>query len=320
MATAADLSADRYRAVAQVQHALVTQVQRIWRGLSPATIASDLEGPAGAAILQATAAGQLTVAQGAQAFVAGAMAEQGGTAVAEAALTAAAFAGVAPDGGLLETLLFLPAVGVQSRLAEGLTAQEAMLGGLVDMAMYTATAVADAARTADQVAMVADRQVVAYTRVVTLPACGRCIVLAGQQYPYSEGFQRHPRCDCRTVPLREADWAGVQSPDELVASMSEAQRRRVFGSDGARAIGHGADIGQVVNARRGMSVSGLATSEGTTRRGLYGRRAAGGGTVRYPGDRYARASAPRLTPQQIFRQAAGRREQIALLRRYGYIT
>ncbi len=318
--TAADLSAGRYRAVTGVQHALVTQVQRIWRGLSPGTIASDLEGPAGAAILQATAAGQLTVAQGATAFVAGAMAEQGGTAVAEAALTAAAFAGIAPDGGLLETLLFLPAIGVQQRLAAGLTASEAMLGGLADMAMYTATAVADTARAADQVAMAANRQCVAYARVVRLPACARCIVLAGQQYAYSEGFQRHPNCDCQTVPLREPDWAGVQSPDELFASMTAAQQRRVFGADGALAISHGADVGQVVNARRGMSVSGTTTSEGTTRRGLYGRRAAGAGTVRYPGDRYARAATPRLTPQQIFAQAVGRREQIALLRRYGYIT
>ncbi|HMG49388.1 MAG TPA: hypothetical protein VK597_02265 [Inquilinus sp.] len=330
MSTAAELAAARYRQVTTVQRGLAAAIQRIWGGLSPATIETDLEGAAGAAILQAVVAGQLTVAQGAQAFVAAAMQAQGGTAVPEALLIAEAFGGIAPDGGPLETLLFLPAIGVKRRLAAGMTGTEAMLGGLADMARYAATAVGDTARASAQVAMAADRQVVAYTRVVTLPACSRCIVLAGQQYPYSEGFDRHPNCDCQVIGLRERDWSGVQSPAELYAELSPEQRRRIFTNDGAKAVDLGADIGQVVNARRGMSKPGVATtSEGITRRGLYGRqvRRAGGDFAQVPGQRYSRATAPRararasrLTPEAIFRQADGRAEQLELLRRHGYVV
>ncbi|KOG33418.1 hypothetical protein ADK37_23190 [Streptomyces resistomycificus] len=307
---------------------MLALIQQLWRGMSAATIASDLEGEAGAAIVAAVVAGQLTVAEGAQAFVAGAMAEQGGTAVPEALLVAEAFAGIAPDGGPLETLLFLPAIGVRRRLTAGMTGEQAMIGGLADMARYAATSISDTARSSAQVAMVADRQCVAYTRVVTLPACARCIVLAGQQYSYSEGFLRHPNCDCQTVPLRERDWSGVQSPERLTASMSAAERRRVFGAAGAEAIGQGADIGQVVNARRGMNQAHLhgrdlrVTSEGVTRRGLYGRRMrrAGGGFARVPGQRYARSTTPRLMPEEILRIADDRADQQRLLRRYGYIV
>lgn len=291
MATAYELASGRYRQVTTIQRSLAALIQQLWRSLSPATIADDLEGEAGAAIVAAVVAGQLTVAEGAQAFVASAMAAQGGTAIPEALLIAEAFAGIAPDGGPLETLLFLPAIGVQRRLAAGMTGEQAMLGGLADMARYAATSVSDTARSSVQVGMAADRQCVAYTRVVKLPACSRCIVLAGQQYRYSEGFLRHPNCDCQTVPLREADWDGVQSPKELAASMPERERRRVFGADGARAIDEGADIGQVVNARRGMGQAHVfgrdlaVTSEGTTRRGLYGAqlRRAGGEFAKVPG-------------------------------------
>jgi hypothetical protein len=328
MATAAELASARYRQVTTIQRSLAALIQQLWKGLSPATIADDLEGEAGAAIVAAVAAGQLTVSEGAQAFVASAMAAQGGTAIPEALLVAEAFAGIAPDGGPLETLLFLPAIGVQRRLAAGMTGEQAMLGGLADMARYAATSISDTARSSVQVGMTADRQCVAYTRVVTLPACSRCIVLAGQQYPYSEGFLRHPNCDCQTVPLREAEWSGVQSPKQLAASMSEAERRRVFGADGAQAIDAGADVGQVVNARRGMSMAHVhgrdlrVTSEGTTRRGLFGARArrAGGGFARYPGQRYSRSTTPRLMPEEIFQIADGRAEQLRLLKRYGYIA
>jgi hypothetical protein len=328
VATAPELATARYRQTTAVTRSLIGLIQQLWRGMSPASIESDLEGKAGAAIVAAVAAGQMTVAQGAQAFVAAAMAEQGGTAVPEALLVAEAFAGIAPDGGPLETLLFLPAIGVQRRIAAGMTGQEAMLGGLADMARYAATAVGDTARSSAQVAMAADRQCVAYTRVVTLPACARCIILAGQQYSYSEGFERHPNCDCQTVPLREGDWAGVQSPRRLYASMSEAERRRVFTVAGAMALAQGADMGQVVNARRGMSVAQVhgrdlqVTSEGTTRRGLYGRRLrrAGGEFARTSGQRYSRAATPRLTPGEILRVAEGRDEQQRLLRRYGYLV
>ncbi|MGW3491784.1 hypothetical protein [Streptomyces sp. NPDC001054] len=328
MPTPSDLGADRYQLVTSTVRKVVAEVQRIWAGLSAATIAEDLEGAAGAAILSATTSGQMTVVDAAQAYIAAQMAAQGGSAVAEAALVGAAFAGIAPDGGPLDTLLYLPAVGVRSRIAAGLAPGEAMLGGLADMARYASTAISDAARSADQVAMTAHRSCVAYMRVVNLPACPRCIVLAGQTYSYSEGFLRHPNCDCQTLPLRERDWPGVPSPERLFASLSEAEQNRQFGTAGADAIRAGADIGQVVNARRGMTVAHLGgrslavTSEGTTKRGLYGarERRAGGEFAKSAGQRYSRVTTPRLMPEEIFRIADGRADQLRLLRRYGYLV
>src|SRR5690606_3622511 len=109
----------RYEQVASVVRSVVERVQQLWKGMSAATVENDLEGAAGAAIVAAVAEGQLTVADAAQAYIAAQMAAQGGSAVAEATLVAAAFAGIAPDGGPLETLLFLPAIGVRHRLAAG---------------------------------------------------------------------------------------------------------------------------------------------------------------------------------------------------------
>lgn len=302
---------------------VVERVQALWRGMSAATVAGDLEGPTGAAIVSAVTEGQLSVADAAQAYIAAQMAAQGGAALAEATLVASAFTGIAPDGGPLETLLYLPAIGVRQRLALGVPPQEAMLGGLADMARYASTAVADTARAADQVAMAANPSCVAYVRVVQLPACARCIILSGQMYTRSEGFLRHPNCDCQTLPLREHEWPGVSTPQQLFDQMSEREQRRAFTVAGAKAIGAGADLGQVVNARRGMSEPGASTTtEGITRRGLYGRRRrrAGGEFTRYPGQRYSQSTTPRLTPEEIFRQEPGRRQQLKLLRRYGYIV
>ncbi|MFD7886887.1 hypothetical protein ACFV3O_00025 [Streptomyces albidoflavus] len=328
MATPSELAAERYRMVTSTIRAIVEQIQQIWKGLAPGRIERDLEGDAGAAILRATTAGQMTVVDAAQTYIAAQMVAQGGSAAVEAALVAGAFAGVAPDGGPLETLLYLPAIGVRRRLAGGAEPTEAMLGGLADMARYASTAISDAARSADQVAMAASRSCVAYMRVVQLPACGRCIVLAGQTYSYSEGFRRHPNCDCQVMPLRERDWDDVLSPEQLAARMSPAEQRQAFGVAGAEAIRAGADIGQVVNARRGMSVAHLygrdlaVTSEGTTVRGVYGRQArrAGGEVAKLPGERYRRLTTPRLLPEEIFRIADGRADQLRLLRRYGYIV
>ncbi|WP_308294643.1 hypothetical protein [Streptomyces sp. JJ66] len=284
----------------------------------------ELAGEAGQRIVTAVAAGQLTVAAGAQAFVAAAMAAQGAPGAAPAGvLVASALAGRASDGRSLETLLYLPALTVGARRAAGYSDQEAMLAGLTQMAMLAGTQIADTARIADQVACVADRRVVAYTRVVNLPACARCIILAGAQYSVTEGFLRHPRCDCTVEPLSPGQWKDVPTAQQLFDRLSPQEQQRVFTAAGARAIRDGADVGQVVNARRGMSTPGaVATAEGVTRRGVYGRtaRRAGGDFDRLLGQRYSTARAPRLTPEEIYGRAGSRDEAVALLRQYAYLT
>lgn len=337
MPTPAELGRSRYEQVSLTIRAIIERIQAVWRGLSASSIEDELLGRSGAEIVEAVVQGQLSVAGAAQAYIAAQMAAQGGSALAEATLVASAFAGIAPDGGPLETLLFLPAIGVRRRLAAGLSPEEAMLGGLADMARYASTSVADAARSSDAVGMAAHPSCVAYMRVVQLPACGRCIILAGQTYSRSEGFLRHPLCDCQTLPLRRHEWADVPSPEDLYKRMSEAERRKAFTVSGARALALGADMGQVVNARRGMDVAHIyrrtlrVTHEGATRRSYYGRQRsrAGDRMERFAGQRYGEATSaryyrsarsPRLMPEQIFDLAESRDDEIRLLRRNGYLA
>ncbi|MGA5669008.1 hypothetical protein ACPCTG_26435 [Streptomyces pseudogriseolus] len=227
--------------------------------------------------------------------------------------------------GDLAVPLVYPLVIAMNRIRRGLSLGLSILSGAYFLEMVTRTLVADAGRIADMAGMIARPRVVSYVRVVELPACARCIVLAGREYSLSDGFLRHPRCDCTVVPRRPGDTWELSSPERLFEQMTPVQQRRAFGEAGMKAVAEGADIGQVVNARRGMTTATRyrrevqATTEGTTRRGLYGSRRTK--FARAAGDRYARTTAVRLMPEEIYRQADGDREHaIRLLKRYGYIV
>jgi hypothetical protein len=188
-------------------------------------------------------------------------------------------------------------------------------------------------------------------------ACGRCAVLAGRWYRYDAAFERHPHCLCGQIPAPE-DLAGdaLTDPKLYFDSISEAEQDRAFTKAGAQAIRDGADVSQVVNARRGaagLSAPGRLTAaekkllngggrlertdlygralfitrEGTTKRGVYG-----GYSIREEGAvasremrggkliTRSRARTPRLMPESIYEIAADREDAIRLLTRYGYVT
>ncbi|MFC9191444.1 VG15 protein [Streptomyces cyaneofuscatus] len=304
----------------------MTAVQALWAGIPPDRIFAALQGETGRLILNAVIAGQLTAAQGAQAFVTGAMLAQGAGASAGAAVNVGRLAGLAMDGRPLATLLYVPAVTTAQALAVGLPADVALARGMSQMSMLAATTVADTARTATQVAMTAEPRCVSYVRVVKLPACSRCILLAGRQYSYSEGFRRHPKCDCGMEPMSDAEWRSpnTKSPEDLYRAMSPEERHKRFGAAGVEAMENGADMGQVVNARRGMATTATAkkvTTEGTTKRGIGGKALKEAGFAKTPGQRYERVREARLMPEQILKNAHGNRElQIALLKKHGFIT
>jgi hypothetical protein len=106
--------------------------------------------------------------------------------------------------------------------------------------------------------------------------------------------------------------------------MTPEERRKRFGTAGADALENGADMGQVVNARRGMATTTTGkkvTTEGTTKRGIGAKALRSEGFVKNPGSRYERVREARLMPEQILKQAHGNRElQIALLKKHGYIS
>lgn len=307
--------ARQHRAERVVQAATTAAaVRSVWMASNPEDLeASWLSGAVLAAEL--IRAGQVQAASTAEAW----LTRQAGP--GEAAVDPEA--AVAATGDLTGPLLY-PLLIAFNRLRRGFSTAMSIVSGAAFLEMVTRSLIADAGRIADMAGMIARPQVVSYVRVVQLPACARCIILAGREYSLSEGFLRHPRCDCTLAPMRPGDDWTPELPDDLVAQMSQAQQRRAFGQAGQKAIADGADVAQVVNARRGMTTATRyrrtvqATSEGTTRRGLYGARRAKFAKV--PGARYARATAPRLMPEEIYRQADDREHAIRLLKKYGYLV
>lgn len=148
--------------------------------------------------------------------------------------------------------------------------------------------VQDAGRAAEQVAVTV-RPRVAYVRYLNPPSCSRCAVLAGRVYRYSEGFLRHPGCDCIHVPTTVANPAFIHDPvglarEGLVTGLSKADRQ---------ALEDGADFARVVNIRSRRA--GLSTPDGVLIR------------------------AGRPTPAGIYAAATSRDDAIERLIAAGYI-
>lgn len=123
-------------------------------------------------------------------------------------------------------------------------------------ALIVATQLQDVARQAASIAMGARPTVQGYVRMLNPPSCSRCAILAGRFYRRNEGFQRHPKCDCRHVPTTNANAGDLTTePRDYFDSLTEAEQDRIFTKSGAEAIRLGADPAKVVNARRGMTTS-----------------------------------------------------------------
>lgn len=178
------------------------------------------------------------------------------------------------------------------------------------------TGLGDTARSSVQSAMQARPAVKGYVRMLRGKSCARCAILAGRHYKSSVAFQRHKRCDCVHIPAAEDADSWTTDPKSYFRSLPADDQDRLFTKAGANAIRAGADMGQVVNARQGITVAQAfgqqvqATTVGTTRRGLAGQRLAGTGL-------------PRLLPDEIFLQAErlrwDRTEVLAQLRRFAYV-
>ncbi|MEU2992905.1 hypothetical protein ABZ772_21605 [Streptomyces griseoincarnatus] len=245
-------------------------------------------------------------------------------------LIPAAFAGVDGAGRPLADVLRAPVWTALRMLTQGRPIVQALVSGQALLDAIVQTAVADTGRAADSVGMTARPSVTGYIRVVEAGACSRCIVLAGAEYQTDRAFLRHPRCKCGMEPVTRDHTPDVPSPKRLVDQMSEAQKRKTFGVAGAKALADGADLGQLVNARRGMqsaSVLGgraVTTSEGTVRgefrRQEFRRLQAEGAIPRSRSMRGFRPTRARLMPEEIYRLADDREHAVRLLREHGYIA
>jgi hypothetical protein len=245
-------------------------------------------------------------------------------------LTPGALVGVTGDGRPLGGAFAAPMWAALRLVTRGMPVVQAMAHGQALLAVMARTAIADTGRAADTIGMVTRPAVTAYVRVVEGGACARCLVLAGREYGVSTGFLRHPRCHCGMEPVTREHKPTPTSPKTVVDAMSDKQKVKAFGEGGAKAIDAGADIAQVVNARRGMATATAfgrsiqTTTEGTVRgefRRQQFRRLQDEGKI--PRSRSMRGFRPtenRLMPEQILRLADDREHAIRLLRQHGYIS
>lgn len=288
-------------------------------------------------LLMLLGAAQLGAARAALAYLDAVLPEVGLPNNPAGAVVPSMFAGVASDGRPLSSLLYgaVTTSKVAARATPGqqppTTARALEVGGRwLDMTVQTQ--VSDAGRVATGTGIAVRPAVTGWVRMFNPPSCSRCAVLAGRWYRWNAGFRRHPHCDCRHIPATE-QMAGdfTTNPDAYFDSLGPTKQDEAFTKAGAEAIRDGADIGQVVNARRGMQTAQFfgqtlaVTTEGTTRRGAAYRAMQSSGaqlaaSTRLPGQRYARLVAPRVMPESLYAIAKDRGDAIRLLRLNGFIT
>lgn len=340
-----------YRRQARIAHTAAARAARRWSLVDAAAIDASWRRQLPALLAD------LVAAQAAAAAGAGAVPQVAGQAAVD--LRTGAFTGLASDGRGLDSLLELPVRTTLRRIADGLKPAAALRAGQLQLVQIIRSEVADVTRIAGQVAIAATPAVIGYERIVVAPACSRCIVLAGKLYSWNTGFLRHPKCDCQHRAVTREQWEDgepANTPEQLLGHMTAAQRRKAgLSADDEKALDEGADLGQLVNARRGAA--GMAppgaritreerlllqngrergrvtpvrmygrdlyvTTEGITSRGLAGQRLGARDVPGPPpaGQRYRRATAPRLLPQSIFAIAGSDRDlAVRLLHRNGYI-
>lgn len=304
----------------RLAHSAVLVAARSARKIDLAHPGPSFDAGAGFELTMITSRAQLLSAQLSERYLMSVMAAQGlDFEDAAGVLIPESLAGVASDGRPLPSLLFQPfaqPLAPEATISMTRAAIEAMQA---ELARIINTQVTDAGRVGDGVAAISRRPIQYHVRMLTPPTCPRCALLAGKKTTVEKAFERHPNCDCVNVPVGDAETANRlrSNPMDYFASLSRADQDRIFTVAGAKAIRDGADIFQVVNARRGMSPAAKlgkerpwVTTEGITRRGFAGRRTgplAGTGTQR-------------LMPEAIYQLARTRDEALALLRQHGYLS
>lgn len=248
-----------------------------------------------------------------------------------------AFTGIDGSGRPLSSLLHGAVTTTKQAIAAGMSIPDAMMTGGTYLALMVKTALADVERSASMTAATG-KGYVRYVRLVNPGACSRCAILAGSDQ-FRSNFQRHPACRCSTVPI-----VGTSVPDGLFDtpgdyfdSLPTAEQDRVFTKSGAEAIRLGADPIKVVNARRGANrarmdgavtfkpsriqpkmigrkpdgtpITGYVTTEGSTKRGAYGRSRTG-----------LNGRTPRLMPESIIDLTDDPEMRRILLRDAGYLN
>lgn len=311
---------DRYAEAARLAAASAVLADRAWSQVSPDAMDTW---QADRLTAQVTAL-QVMVVRGADAYLDAVLGEQDIDPRPVGPVSVSRLVGVTGNGVDLFTLFEETIFRAKTLMDEGVGARDAYQRAQQSLRRLAATAVQDAGRGADSIALVARPAAGGYVRMLNTPSCARCAILAGRFYRWNEGFQRHPFCDCRHVATTEQTSPGLV--DNPMDAFRNGQIKGMSRAD-ARAVADGADIGQVVNAHSGMSTADVyghrlkITSEGITKRGLAGARLQNFETniARSEGQRYRRSKTPRLMPESIYAIAKDRDDALRLLHRFGYL-
>lgn len=191
---------------------------------------------------------------------------------------------------------------------------------MADLERLLLSEIQDAGRTASQVEFVAHPDWQNYVRVLTVPSCARCVVLAGRIYRDLESFQRHPLCDCVMVPVQSWQDAHDKGLVSSPRAAFEAGQVRGLSKADAQAVSDGADLGRVVNATRGTSAPGITSAYTTT---VHGRRVKATHDATTKRAQWRKANPTRLVrlrPESIYEFAKDREDAIRLLKLYGYLN
>src|SRR5574337_646479 len=219
-----EAASSHYRAQQRLTVATLARTRREW-----ATMGEDFDASwrtVGPRLSLLVASAQTGAARDGAAYIPEALAEQGHAIDPVGSVIPEALAGIAADGRPLDSLLYGAVVKAREADADSLAQRLAVGGQWLDMAVQTT--IADTARQAASVSIAA-RPKTGWIRMVNPPCCQRCAVLAGKLFKWNQGFQRHPRCDCRHIPHAESD---PLDPDifigpEDVKDLTKVQRMEI---------------------------------------------------------------------------------------------
>nr|WP_179282827.1 hypothetical protein [Rhodococcus sp. 15-1154-1] len=331
-------AAENYLLQQGIQNEVLIAAAEIWGARPPrdfdAWFAANVD-----RLVAVVVAGQEAAVAGTQGYVADTLDVLGVDVDPVADVATDSLIGTAADGRPLDSLMYGAVITAKGQIGQAVdqgrqvtsdVVAAAWKSGLYAVQLRAQTQLADANRVATGLG-ITSRPRIGFVRMLNPPSCSRCAVLAGRFYRFNAGFDRHPSCDCRAIPAPE-DMAGDlrTDPMDYFASLDVPMQDKIFTVAGAQAIRDGADINQVVNARRGAN--GLDTAAGslgrTAKRDVYGqqlitttegvtRRGVAGKVIRARGRNAA--TTPRLMPEDIYEIASSREDALRLLQLNGYV-
>lgn len=237
-------TAEQYEAQQAIAATTVAALDTLWRRMDDDFDKSwqDIRPTA----LDLVGAGRAAAVRSAIEYTPLALDEMNIDAPAVAGLEGSAFLTAAPSGVAVATILDSTPIRAKQAIANGFTVAQSLATARQWLTSMSLTLMADTRREVYQADMGIRFNLSGYTRMVNMPSCRDCLILAGKWYRWNTGFDRHPHCDCTHIPANE-DVAGDLTTDPYKAfeSMSRVEQEKMFGASAARAIRDGADIYKV---------------------------------------------------------------------------